>query len=47
MSAAEVEFEEQRPGLARLAYRMLGSLTDADDVVQEATCAGCVRTRPR
>ena len=29
-------FEEHRPMLARLAYRMLGSLPDADDVVQEA-----------
>ena len=29
-------FEEHRPGLERLAYRMLGSLTDADDVMQEA-----------
>ena len=30
------DFEEQRPTLQRLAYRMLGSLTDADDVLQEA-----------
>lgn len=29
-------FEEQRPGLARLAYRMLGSRADADDILQEA-----------
>jgi RNA polymerase sigma-70 factor, ECF subfamily len=29
-------FEELRPMLARLAYRMLGSLPDADDIVQEA-----------
>jgi RNA polymerase sigma-70 factor, ECF subfamily len=29
-------FEEHRPGLERLAYRMLGSLADADDVMQEA-----------
>jgi RNA polymerase sigma-70 factor, ECF subfamily len=29
-------FDEHRPALARLAYRMLGSLTDADDVLQEA-----------
>lgn len=29
-------FEEHRPGLERLAYRMLGSLADADDVLQEA-----------
>ncbi len=29
-------FEEHREALNRLAYRMLGSLADADDVVQEA-----------
>jgi RNA polymerase sigma-70 factor, ECF subfamily len=33
--AAQV-FETHRPGLARLAYRMLGSRADADDVLQEA-----------
>ncbi|GAC1594334.1 MAG: RNA polymerase sigma-70 factor [Acidimicrobiales bacterium] len=29
-------FESERPRLLGLAYRMLGSVTDADDVVQEA-----------
>ncbi|MGV3710511.1 MAG: sigma-70 family RNA polymerase sigma factor [Gemmatimonas sp.] len=30
------EFESQRPRLLRLAYRMLGSLVEAEDVVQDA-----------
>ena len=30
------EFEDLRPELQRLAYRMLGTLSDADDVMQEA-----------
>jgi RNA polymerase sigma-70 factor (ECF subfamily) len=29
-------FEQERPELSRLAYRMLGSRTDADDILQEA-----------
>jgi RNA polymerase sigma-70 factor (ECF subfamily) len=36
VSDADVIFEDHRPILARLAYRMLGSLADADDVLQEA-----------
>lgn len=30
------KFEEQRPRVRSIAYRMLGSLTEADDAVQEA-----------
>ena len=29
-------FQPLRPGLVRLAYRMLGSIAEAEDVVQEA-----------
>lgn len=36
MSPADSIFEIHRPALARLAYRMLGSRSDADDVLQEA-----------
>ena len=36
MSPSDRVFEEYRPVLARLAYRMLGSITDTDDVLQEA-----------
>src|SRR5690349_2823236 len=45
-------FEEQRPRLRSVAYRMLGSLSEADDAVQEAwlrldrTDAGAVDTLP-
>lgn len=34
--AAVNEFEAHRPRLVRLAYRMLGSMSDAEDIVQEA-----------
>src|SRR6266508_6830334 len=30
------QFEEQRPHLRAVAYRMLGSLSEADDAVQDA-----------
>jgi len=36
LTQRETLFEEHRPALGRLAYRMLGSLADAEDVVQEA-----------
>jgi RNA polymerase sigma-70 factor (ECF subfamily) len=32
----EVDFEAHRPRLTRLAYRMLGSLAEAEDVAQDA-----------
>jgi RNA polymerase sigma factor (sigma-70 family) len=31
-----VQFEEQRPHLRRVAYRMLGSLDESEDAIQEA-----------
>jgi len=33
---SDPSFSELRPSLVRLAYRMLGSVTDAEDVVQDA-----------
>jgi RNA polymerase sigma-70 factor (ECF subfamily) len=36
MRPSDATFEDHRPILTRLAYRMLGSLPDADDVVQDA-----------
>lgn len=36
MRPPDETFETHRPGLERLAYRMLGSLADADDVMQDA-----------
>jgi len=35
-SDAADRFQPLRPGLVRLAYRMLGSISEAEDVVQEA-----------
>ncbi|WP_134728480.1 sigma-70 family RNA polymerase sigma factor [Amycolatopsis nivea] len=35
-SLLAAQFEEQRPRLRGVAYRMLGSLSEADDAVQEA-----------
>lgn len=36
MDRAAAIFDAHRPDLLRVAYRMLGSMTDAEDVVQEA-----------
>src|SRR5262245_31411005 len=47
MPEADALFEEHRPGLERLAYRMLGSLADADDVLQEAYLRWTRADRPQ
>lgn len=39
------EFETQRPALLRLAYRMLGSLAEAEDMVQEGWLRWCQADR--
>ncbi len=36
MNAAETTFQEYRPALFGIAYRMLGSAADAEDILQEA-----------
>ncbi|MDP1631797.1 MAG: sigma-70 family RNA polymerase sigma factor [Caulobacter sp.] len=36
MTDATTRFEQERPRLQRLAYRMLGSVSEAQDVVQDA-----------
>ena len=36
MDGSAAAFDAHRPGLLRVAYRMLGSMSDAEDVVQEA-----------
>jgi RNA polymerase sigma-70 factor (ECF subfamily) len=36
MTDAAAAFDLHRPGLLRVAYRMLGSMSDAEDVMQEA-----------
>ena len=40
------EFEAQRPRLFGLAYRLLGSAMDAEDVVQDAYLRWQVADRP-
>ena len=40
-------FEEQRPQLRALAYRMLGSLAEADDAVQDAGRGRALRPNRR
>jgi RNA polymerase sigma-70 factor (ECF subfamily) len=36
-----IDFEEHRPRLQRLAHRMLASLSEAEDVVQDAWLRWC------
>jgi RNA polymerase sigma-70 factor (ECF subfamily) len=51
MTAAVAVFEAERPRLRRLAYRMLGSVTEAEDAVQDAWLrwdrAGAAAENPR
>lgn len=51
MTAAVAVFEAERPRLRRLAYRMLGSVTEAEDAVQDAWLrwdrAGAAADNPR
>lgn len=41
------EFAEHRPALVGAAYRVVGSMTDAEDVVQETWLRGPPPTAPR
>lgn len=43
---AAARFEPLRPRLVRIAYRMLGSLADAEDIVQEAFLRWLAADRP-
>ena len=43
---ADPIFSELRPRLVRLAYRMLGSIADAEDIVQEAWLRWLATDRP-
>ncbi|HET6965601.1 MAG TPA: RNA polymerase sigma factor SigJ [Acidimicrobiales bacterium] len=46
MEAAEL-FETERPRLLGLAYRMVGSLSDAEDIVSEAWARWCAADQAR
>ena len=39
------EFDELRPSAFAMAYRMLGSVSEAEDVVQEGSSASTARAR--
>jgi len=40
-------FNQHRLLLFAIAYRMLGTVTDAEDVVQKPSCAGSKQRKPR
>ncbi len=43
MTDRERLLDELRPVAFAIAYRMLGSVSEAEDVVQEALLRGCIR----
>ncbi|MER5870459.1 sigma factor [Streptomyces sp. NPDC002044] len=40
VAVSAADFQEHRPRVFAVAYRVLGSATAAEDMVQDAACAG-------